>query len=87
MGPVLFNQSLIVYLMYIAIFAVWFGLFHTRWGLRLRSVGEHPKAADTVGINVTGTRYDLIAVEHFTFERLVIHRIDVSAQLRQDHHL
>ncbi|WP_345763783.1 ABC transporter permease [Diaminobutyricibacter sp. McL0608] len=56
-GPVLFNQSLIVYLMYIAIFAVWFGLFHTRWGLRLRSVGEHPKAADTVGINVTGTRF------------------------------
>ena len=43
--------------MYVAIFLVWFGLFKTRWGLRLRSVGEHPTAADTVGINVTGTRF------------------------------
>jgi ABC-type uncharacterized transport system permease subunit len=56
-GPVLFHQTIIEYLMYVAIFAVWFGLFHTRWGLRLRSVGEHPEAADTVGINVNGTRF------------------------------
>ncbi|WP_158862671.1 ABC transporter permease [Leifsonia sp. AG29] len=56
-GPVLFHQTIIEYLMYIAIFAVWFGLFKTRWGLRLRSVGEHPEAADTVGINVNGTRF------------------------------
>jgi simple sugar transport system permease protein len=56
-GPVLFRQTIIEYLMYIAIFAVWFGLFKTRWGLRLRSVGEHPEAADTVGINVNSTRF------------------------------
>ncbi|MFF1878119.1 ABC transporter permease [Leifsonia sp. NPDC058230] len=56
-GPVLFHQTIIEYLMYIAIFAVWFGLFHTRWGLRVRSVGEHPEAADTVGINVNSTRF------------------------------
>ncbi len=57
LGPFLFQQTLIVYIMYVAIFVVWFGLFHTKWGLRLRSVGEHPTAADTVGINVTGTRF------------------------------
>lgn len=56
-GAVLFNQTVIVYLMYVAIAAVWWGLFSTRWGLRLRAVGEHPQAADTVGINVARTRF------------------------------
>ncbi|OZF32770.1 ABC transporter permease [Rhodococcus sp. 14-2483-1-2] len=57
LGPVLFRQTLIVYLMYIAVALVFFGLFHTKWGLRLRAVGEHPQAADTVGINVARTRF------------------------------
>jgi len=57
LGPTLFRQTIIVYIMYIAVAAVYFGLFHTKWGLRLRAVGEHPQAADTVGINVTGTRF------------------------------
>ena len=57
LGPVLFNQTLIVYLMYIAVAVVYFALFKTRWGLRVRAVGEYPKAADTVGINVVRTRY------------------------------
>lgn len=56
-GPALFRQTIIVYLMYIAVAAVYFGLFHTKWGLRLRAVGEHPQAADTVGINVPRTRF------------------------------
>lgn len=56
-GPVLFKQNLIVYLMYIAVAAVWWGLFKTKWGLRLRAVGEHPQAADTVGIRVNPTRF------------------------------
>jgi simple sugar transport system permease protein len=56
-GPVLFDQTLIVYIMYVAVAAVTIGLFATRWGLRLRAVGEHPQAADTVGINVSGTRF------------------------------
>ncbi len=56
-GPVLFRQTIIVYIMYVAVIVVWFALFKTKWGLRLRSVGEHPQAADTVGINVNGTRF------------------------------
>ena len=61
-GPVLFRQTIIEYLMYIAVAAVWFALFKTRWGLRLRSVGEHPQAADTVGINVNRTRFWNVAL-------------------------
>ena len=57
LGPVLFRQTIIVYIMYIAVAVVWFALFKTKWGLRLRSVGEHPQAADTVGINVNRTRF------------------------------
>ena len=56
-GPILFNQSIIVYIMFALVPAVWFALFKTRWGLRLRAVGEHPTAADTVGINVRATRF------------------------------
>jgi len=56
-GPVLFNQTIIVYLMYITVAIVSWGLYRTRWGLRLRAVGEHPQAADTVGIKVNATRF------------------------------
>jgi simple sugar transport system permease protein len=56
-GPVLFNQTFIVYLMYITVGLVAWGLYRTRWGLRLRAVGEHPQAADTVGIKVNPTRF------------------------------
>jgi len=61
-GPVFFKQTLIVYLLYIIVAAVAFALYRTRWGLRLRAVGEHPKAADTVGINVTLTRFWNVAL-------------------------
>jgi simple sugar transport system permease protein len=57
LGPVLFDQPVIVYLMYVAVAAVTYALFATRWGLRLRAVGEHPQAADTVGIDVGSTRF------------------------------
>ena len=56
-GPTLFNQTIIVYAMYIAVALVFYGLFKTKWGLRLRAVGEHPTAADTVGIKVNPTRF------------------------------
>jgi ABC-type uncharacterized transport system permease subunit len=56
-GPVLFRQTVMVYAMLLSVAVLQFALFRTRWGLRLRSVGEHPRAADTVGISVLGTRY------------------------------
>ncbi|MDO4899260.1 ABC transporter permease [Actinomyces sp.] len=55
-GPVLFRQTILVYLMYAAVAVLSFMLFHSRWGLRMRACGEHPRAADTVGINVMRTR-------------------------------
>lgn len=61
-GPALFRQNIIVYLMYLAVAAVWFALYRTRWGLRLRAVGEHPKAADTVGIRVNSTRWRALLI-------------------------
>lgn len=56
-GPILFNQTIVGYLMYVAVIGIWYALFKTKWGLRVRAVGEHPTAADTVGINVNRTRY------------------------------
>ena len=57
LGPILFNQTIIVYLMYVIVAAIHLSLFKTRWGLRTRAVGEHPTAADSVGINVNRLRY------------------------------
>jgi len=57
LGPILFNTNFFVYLMFILLIVIQVALFSTRWGLRVRSVGEHPKAADTLGINVIKTRY------------------------------
>ncbi len=56
-GPVFFNVNIIVYLTYLLIIVIDVALFRTRWGLRTRAVGEHPRAADTVGIKVLRTRY------------------------------
>ncbi|MDR1393148.1 MAG: ABC transporter permease [Bifidobacteriaceae bacterium] len=55
-GPVLFRQSLLVYLMYALVVGLQVMLFRSRWGLRMRACGEHPEAADTVGIQVNRTR-------------------------------
>jgi simple sugar transport system permease protein len=56
-GPVLFDSTIFLYLAYLALILVQVGLFRTRWGLRVRAVGEHPVAAETVGIRVLGIRY------------------------------
>ncbi len=57
LGPIFFNSTIFLYITYAAILLVQIGLFSTRWGLRVRAVGEHPTAADTVGIKVLGIRY------------------------------
>ncbi len=59
-GEALFDQTLLVYLMYGSVALVTFLLFQTRWGLRVRSVGEHPMAADTVGIKVNRVRWQAV---------------------------
>ncbi|WP_406023844.1 ABC transporter permease [Nocardioides sp. NBC_00850] len=59
-GPIFFRQTVLVYIMYAAVFLVAWALYRSKWGLRVRAVGEHPKAADTVGINVIATRYRTI---------------------------
>lgn len=56
LGPVLFRQNMLVYIMYAVVIVAQIMLFRSRWGLRVRAVGEHPKAADTVGIKVNRTR-------------------------------
>lgn len=56
-GRVLFDQNVLVYIMWVIVVVLTIALFRTRWGLRVRAVGEHPKAADTVGIKVNRTRW------------------------------
>jgi simple sugar transport system permease protein len=61
-GPVFFDSTIFLYITYVLLILVQVGLFNTRWGLRIRAVGEHPMAADTVGIRVLATRYSAVII-------------------------
>ncbi len=61
-GPIFFRQIPLVYLAYLLVPLIWFVLFKTTWGLKIRSVGEHPHAADTVGISVYKVRFATLVV-------------------------
>lgn len=57
LGPVLFEQDFLVYLMFALVPGLYFLMFKTPWGLNIRAVGENPRAADTAGISVNAVRY------------------------------
>ena len=61
-GPVLFRATLLLWIALILVFVIHFALRRTRWGLRTRAVGEHPTAADTVGVRVRGLRYTNVLI-------------------------
>ncbi|MEM3521605.1 MAG: ABC transporter permease [Candidatus Bathyarchaeia archaeon] len=56
-GSILFNQNIMVYISYLLVLIIYLIIFKTTYGLKLRAVGENPKAADTLGINVELVRY------------------------------
>ncbi len=56
-GPILFNQTIVVYFMYLIVTVIQIALFKSKWGLRTRAVGELPIAADSVGIDVNKLRF------------------------------
>ena len=62
LGSIVFRQTLLVYLMLVMVVVLQFAIFRTRWGLRIRSVGEKPEAADTVGIDVLRTRFRAVVL-------------------------
>ena len=61
-GPILFENQPIVYIMLVLLLLVNYVIFKTPWGLRMRACGEHPRAADTVGVHVNRMRYISVIV-------------------------
>lgn len=87
-GPVFFYQNIFVYITLVSIVVVYIVFYKTEWGVRLLAVGEHPQAADTVGINVIATRYRAcllngvfggMAGSYFTLARLGFFMENITA--------
>ena len=66
LGPIYYElisgHSILVYVAFLCVPATWWILFRTRFGLRLRAVGEAPEAVDTAGVSVVALRYAAIAI-------------------------
>ncbi|MGR3568256.1 ABC transporter permease [Pseudooceanicola nanhaiensis] len=66
LGPIYYEvisgHTILVYLAFLCVPATWWVLFRTRFGLRLRAVGENPAAVDTAGVSVVGLRYAAVAI-------------------------
>ena len=61
-GELISGHSILVYLAFLLVPATWWILFRTRFGLRLRAVGENPAAVDTAGVSVVGLRYAVVLI-------------------------
>ena len=62
LGKILFTHNPLVYFAYLLVPVAWYVIFKTPWGLKVRAVGTHPRAADSLGINVNRVRYQSLAV-------------------------
>lgn len=61
-GPILFQQSMMVYIAYLLVPITWYVMYRTTLGLKIRAVGENPAAADALGVSVTRTRYATVTM-------------------------
>ncbi len=66
LGPIyselISGHSILVYIAFLAVPGTWWVLYRTRFGLRLRAVGENPAAVDTAGVSVVGLRFAAVAI-------------------------
>lgn len=59
------NSYYVAYLSFVLVFVIWFVFYKTRFGMRLRAVGEHPQACETLGVNVFRIRYICVVLSGF----------------------